>query len=417
MKLKLQQQLKLNNLKLLFITDNFIPETNAPASRTHEHCKEWIKKGADVTVVTSFPNFPEGKVHEGYKNTLKKTEIIDGIKVVRLWSFIRPNKGFVLRILDQISFAITAFIYLLFVKRKLYDAIIATSPQFFVGLTAMFISKFKTIPWFIEIRDLWPEGIILINRDGLLYKFLEKIEFLYYHYSTGIITVTSSYKTNIINRFNIPEDKIAVVYNGSNNKLFKFTKKSISLTKKIGLQDKFIFGYAGTIGISHALDFILNCSKEIYNFNERIHFLFIGSGAEYQNLKSLIKIKGLTNVTLLPSVRKEEVPKYLSIFDCGLVNLKKYDGYLKVIPSKIFELAAMNKPILLGVQGESELILNRYHAGRCFEPENKIEFIKSCKKLFKDDLKQYEQGLFKLSQDFDRKILAHKMYEFIKQKI
>lgn len=403
--------------KIIFITDNFTPETNAPASRTHDHCREWVKKGAYVTVITSFPNFPEGKIHKGYKNTLKKTEIIDGIKVIRLWSFIRPNKGFILRVLDHISFAITAFIYLLFVKRKSYDAIIATSPQFFVGLTAMFISKLKTIPWFIEIRDLWPEGIILIKKDSLIYKFLEKIEFLYYHYSTGIITVTSSYKSNIIKRFNIPEDKIAVIYNGSNNKLFKPTEKSILLAKEIGLQYKFIFGYAGTIGVSHALDFILNCSKEIYNFDERIHFLFIGSGAEYENIQSLIKTKGLTNVSLLPSVRKEEVPNYLSIFDCGLVNLKKFEGYLKVIPSKIFELAAMKKPILLGVQGESKSILNRYNAGLCFEPENKIEFIQCCKKLFIEDLKQYEQGLCKLSQDFDRKVLANKMYEFIKQKI
>ena len=130
-------------MKLLFISDNFIPETNAPASRTHEHCKEWVEKGAEVTVITSFPNFPEGKVHKGYKNSLKKIEIIDGIKVIRLWSFIRPNKGFVLRILDHISFAISAFIYLLLIKRKTYDAIIATSPQFFVGLSAMFISKLK----------------------------------------------------------------------------------------------------------------------------------------------------------------------------------------------------------------------------------------------------------------------------------
>ena len=97
----------------------------------------------------------------------------------------------------------------------------------------MFISKLKTIPWFIEIRDLWPEGIILIKKDSLIYKFLEKIEFLYYHYSTGIITVTSSFKSNIIKRFNIPEDKIAVIYNGSNNKLFKSTEKSILLAKEL----------------------------------------------------------------------------------------------------------------------------------------------------------------------------------------
>ncbi len=404
-------------MRLLFISDNFIPETNAPASRTHEHCKEWVEKGAEVTVITSFPNFPEGKVHKGYKNSLKKIEIIDGIKVIRLWSFIRPNKGFVLRILDHISFAISAFIYLLLIKRKTYDAIIATSPQFFVGLSAMFISKLKTIPWFFEVRDLWPEGIILIKKNGLIYRFLEKIEFLYYKNSTGVITLTSSFKSNIIERFNIPDEKISIVYNGSNNKLFSTTKKSNTLASSLGVKDKFIFGYAGTIGLSHALDFVLDCSEEIYNFDKRIHFLFIGSGSEFDNIQSLIKKNNLKNISLVANVPKEKVPYYLSIFDCGLVNLKKYDGYLKVIPSKIFELAAMSKPILLGLQGESKIIIKKYNAGVCFEPENKIEFIQGCKKLFNEDLKQYKQGLLKLSQDFDRKFLANIMYEFIKQKI
>ncbi len=404
-------------MKIIFITDNFIPETNAPASRTYDHCKEWVDKGANVTVITSFPNFPKGKIYDGYKNTLKKKEIIDGINVIRLWTFIRPNRGFFLRILDHISFALSSFIYLLLIKRKSFDAIIATSPQFFVGLTALFISKLKNIPWFIEVRDLWPEGIIFLKKDSLIYRFLEKIEYLYYYHSSGIITVTSSFKSSIIKRFNIPDHKISVIYNGSNNKLFKSNIKSKLLVKKLGLENKFIFGYAGTIGVSHAIDFILNCTKEIYEFDKRIHFLFIGSGAEFENIQLKIKKNNLINVSLLPSVKKNEIPEYISIFDCGLVNLKKFDGYLKVIPSKIFELAAMKKPILLGVQGESKLILKKYNAGLTFEPENKIEFIQSCKNLFNKDLKYYETGLDKLSYDFDRVILADKMYEFIKQKI
>ena len=141
----------MNNL--IFISDNFWPETNAPATRTYEHCREWVKGGVNVTVVTSFPNYPEGKVHNGYKNSLKKIEFIDGIKVVRLWSFIRPNKGFYLRILDQLSFAFSAFLYLLFINKKSFDVMVATSPQFFVGITALLISKIKNKPYFLEVRD------------------------------------------------------------------------------------------------------------------------------------------------------------------------------------------------------------------------------------------------------------------------
>lgn len=405
----------MNNL--IFISDNFWPETNAPATRTYEHCREWVKGGVNVTVVTSFPNYPEGKVHNGYKNSLKKIEFIDGIKVVRLWSFIRPNKGFYLRILDQLSFAFSAFLYLLFINKKSFDVMVATSPQFFVGITALLISKIKNKPYFFEVRDLWPEGIILIKKDGFLYKILEKIEFYYYYYSAGIITVTSSFKSNIINRFKIPREKIHVVYNGSNNELFQKHHKSKKLINELGLKNKFIVGYAGTVGVSHALDFILDCSKDINEFEKKIHFLFIGSGSEFEKIKSRIDKENLLNVSLFRGVNKNNIVEYLSIFDFGLVNLKKYEGYLKVIPSKIFELAAMNKPILLGVDGESRDIINKYKAGIFFEPENKTEFLNACKKMISTDLNKYKHGLKNISNDFDRIMLANKMLEFIKSRI
>lgn len=97
-------------MKILFITDNFPPEVNAPASRTYEHCKEWIKLGADVTVITGAPNYPQGKVYPGYKNKWRQTEVMEGIKVIRVWSYISRNEGFFKRILDYLSFAFTSFL-------------------------------------------------------------------------------------------------------------------------------------------------------------------------------------------------------------------------------------------------------------------------------------------------------------------
>lgn len=119
-------------MKILFLTDNFPPEYNAPATRTYEHCLEWVKQGADVTVITCFPNFPQGKVFEGYKNKWKQRETIHGIKVIRVWSFISQNAGFVKRTLDFLSFAVTSFFAGLFVK---CDTIVATSPQFFTAVS------------------------------------------------------------------------------------------------------------------------------------------------------------------------------------------------------------------------------------------------------------------------------------------
>ena len=127
-------------MKILFITDNFPPEVNAPATRTFEHCREWVKKGADVTVITCFPNFPGGKVYQGYRNKLFTKEIVDGIKVIRVWTYIAANKGIVRRSLDYLSFGIAAFLVGLFSS---FDIIIATSPQFFTAVSAGAISLLR----------------------------------------------------------------------------------------------------------------------------------------------------------------------------------------------------------------------------------------------------------------------------------
>ena len=137
-------------MRILFLSDNFPPEVNAPASRTYDHCKEWVKCGDEVTVITCVPNFPQGKVYEGYKNKWRHEEMIDGIRVIRVWSYIVANKGFVKRTLDFISYSVTAFIAGLFIKT---DVVIATSPQFFTALCGRTLAFWKRKPWIMEVRD------------------------------------------------------------------------------------------------------------------------------------------------------------------------------------------------------------------------------------------------------------------------
>src|SRR5680860_563989 len=140
-------------MKLLFLTDNFPPELNAPATRTYEHCREWVKEGMEVTVITCFPNFPKGKIFPGYKNKLYQIEEMEGIKVIRVWSFIAENKGMAKRFIDFISFAVSGFLAGLF--QKDIDKIIITSPQFFVSFSGYLLSLLKRKPWVFEVRDLW----------------------------------------------------------------------------------------------------------------------------------------------------------------------------------------------------------------------------------------------------------------------
>lgn len=397
-------------MKILFLTDNFYPEVNAPASRTYEHAREWVKAGHEVTVITCVPNFPKGKVFDGYKNKLWQKEAIDGIEVIRVWSYIAANKGFVRRTLDFISFSVTSFLAGLFVKA---DVIVATSPQFFTALSGRTLSFWKRVPWIMEVRDLWPESIKTVGamKDNLFIRYFEWEEMRCYRSAKTIVVVTDSFKRTLTAR-GVDADKIKVVKNGVDKEMFKPVPKDEALIGELGLEGKKIIGYIGTHGMAHKLDFILDCARNMQGRND-FHFLFIGAGAEREALLAKKEREGITNVTMLDSVPKDQVVRYISILDLSLINLRKSELFKTVIPSKMFENAGMQIPIIMGVQGEAQEMLEEYGAGLCFEPENEVDFNAKLQQLLSDpDL--YERcrtGGAEMSRDYDRKALADKMLE------
>ena len=401
----------MTNRNILFITDNFPPETNAPATRTFEHCKEWTAKGAEVTIITCAPNFPHGQVYKGYKNKFYQTEMVEGIKVIRVWSYMSSNSGFVKRILDYVSFSVTAFFAGLFQKT---DIIVATSPQFFTTWSACALSFLKRKPWVFELRDIWPESIRTVgamDHEKIL-DTLEKIELFLYRNSDKVIAVTDAFKSNLIRR-GITEKKIEVVTNGSNMELFAPREKDQVLLRSLGIDDKFIVGYIGTHGLAHSLDFIMRAISKIDD--PEIHFLFIGDGAMKKTIQKLAEDLKLTNITFLKPVTKDQVPHYLSCVDLSLAPLKKEENFKTVIPSKIFEASAMQKPTLLGVEGQAQKIIEEHHAGLCFEPENEKDFLEKLIRLKNDKTlyKQCQKGCSELADEYDRKKLADKMLNIL----
>ncbi len=399
-------------MRILFITDNFPPEVNAPATRTYEHAIEWLKdENVEVTVVTTAPNFPHGNIYDGYKNKFYFKEDMDGIEVIRIWTYITSNSGFLRRILDYFSLGFMAFWVGMFKK---HDVVIATSPQFFTTWAAWGISKIKGTPWIFELRDLWPESIKTVGamKDGMAIRFLEKIEIGLYKSCDKVVAVTEAFKKNLVGR-GIDEDKIEIVTNGSNVELFYPREKDKELLSELNLQDKFVVGYIGTHGLAHSLDFIVESISKVED--DDIHFLFIGDGAMKSKIIDMANELKLKNITFLDPVNKESVPKYLSVCDVSLAPLKKEDNFKTVIPSKIFEASAMLKPTLLGVVGQAQEILEKYGAGVCFEPENEKEFLEKLTILKnKEVYEKSQRGCELLAKDYDRKRLANKMLDIIK---
>lgn len=403
-------------MHILFLTDNFPPEVNAPASRTFEHCREWVKEGHQVTVITCAPNFPKGKVFEGYKNKLWQSEDLSGIRVIRVWSYITANEGFTKRVLDYVSFMITAIIAGMFVRKV--DVVVGTSPQFFTACAAYVTGLLKHVPWVFELRDIWPESIRVVGamKNSKVLDFLEKIELFLYKRASAIVTVTNSFKDTLTRR-GVDSNKIFVVTNGVDSSRFSPREKDQDLVARYNLQGKFVAGYIGTHGLAHSLDTLLDAASRLSKLpdGDRFRILLLGDGANKSSLKKRAKAESLDNIIFVDTVSKDEVVRYWSILDVSIIHLKKNELFTTVIPSKLFECMGMAIPILHGVLGESAAIVEQEQVGLVFEPQNSELLCKSLLKLG-DDLSMY--NYFKLNgpeaaKRYDRKVLARKMLVII----
>lgn len=399
-------------MHILFLTDNFPPEVNAPASRTFEHCREWVKAKHQVTVITCAPNFPKGQVYNGYRNKLWHLEQMEGIRVIRVWSYITANEGFAKRILDYQSFMITGAIAGMFVRGV--DIVIGTSPQFFTVCAAWVTSVLKQVPFIFELRDLWPESIRAVGaiQDSAVIRLLEKLEIFLYRRAKGIISVTYAFRENLVRR-GIDRNKIDVVTNGVDMSRFKPRPKDAQLLQHLGLEGKFVSGYVGTHGMAHHLETILDAAEKIKASPDgRIfHFILLGDGARKQALKKEATNRGLDNVTFIDSVPKEEVARYWSLLDVSIIHLRKTELFTSVIPSKLFECMGMGLPVLHGVAGESAEIVRKEGVGIVFEPENASELVFHLKILQCDKVTYatYQKKCLQAAKKYDRSTLARDM--------
>ena len=371
-------------MKILFLTENFPPETNAAATRVFERACYWAQWGHDVTVITCAPNFPFGRLFPGYQNRWHQVETIDGIRVVRVKSYIAANAGIARRTFDFISFMITGSIAGLFANRP--DVVVATSPQFFSAVAGWMVGAMRRRPFVFELGDLWPASIAAvgaINNSAFL-RAIEKVELFLYRRSACVIALTHAFKENLVRR-GICMNKIAVVINGVDMHRYGPRDRDAELAKKWDLTKHFVVGYVGTHGMAHGLGNVLDAAERLKDVLN-LRFLMVGAGADRAALIQSAQQRNLNNVVFIPSQPKEAMPQIWSLCDVALVHLRDVPVFAEVIPSKMFEAMGMGLPLLLSLpDGEASAILQFDGAGLWVPPEDSVALANATMRLFRDD--------------------------------
>ena len=361
------------------LTQWFDPE---PTFKGLLFAKALKSKGHDIEVITGLPNYPEGKLYPGYKRRLFQREVIEGIRINRVYLYPSHDNSVVRRIINYASFAVTSCFYGIFCIGKA-DVLYVYHPPLFVGVSGALISIFRRIPMVYDIQDLWPDTLQatgMINNRMIL-GFIGKLCTWTYRRTRKIVVLSPGFKQRLIER-GVPEKQITVVYNWCNEAAAASNSIGIRVSNEYGMDGRFNVVFAGNIGAAQALDYVLKAAGKLKIFTKEVQFVFVGAGIKVQSLKDIVHRDGLDNVRFMPQLPITAIGEVLKRADVLLVHLKNNPLFEVTIPSKTQAYLLAGKPILMAVRGDAADLINRSGAGLCAVPECPESIAGAVLKLF-----------------------------------
>ncbi len=408
-------------MKLLILTQYFPPEIGAPQNRLYELAVRLQQKGADISVLTAMPNYPQMQIHQAYKGKFYSYEEMNSLKVHRAWIYVSKSKSIIIRLINYFSFVFSSLLIGL-IKIKKHDILIVESPPLFLGITAYLLSRAKKAELVFNVSDLWPESaekLGLVTNKSML-KLSTYLEEFCYRKASLITGQTQGICKNISTRF--PQKKVYWLKNGVDVNFYN-TDKPIERNWReengFSMED-FILIYAGIMGYAQGLEVIIEAAKNLVNQGD-IKFVFLGSGPEKEKLINLKNKFNLKNISFFEAVPKVKMQDILMATDASIIPLRKLDIFKGAIPSKIFENLALRKPIILGVEGEAkELFIDDAKAGLAFEPENANDLSQKIVEAYanRNQLKEFgNNGYLFVKQYFSRDVIANDLWKFLNDNI
>jgi glycosyltransferase involved in cell wall biosynthesis len=402
-------------MRVLLITHYFPPEVGAPQARLSEMARTWAEDGADVTVLTGMPNHPTGVIPEAYRRAVLRRERIDGYQVLRTWLYATPNEGFLKKALGHLSFMVTSVLLGAWRVGRV-DVVVVSSPTFFSIASAWLLSKIRGARLVVEVRDLWPAIFVELGvlTNLRLIGLLERLELAAYGAADVVVVVSEGFRDNLLRR-GVPEGKVHVIRNGVDLSRFgEGTAADPKVRASLGAKDGHaLVLYLGAHGISQGLSAVVDAAALMSS--DPIHFAFVGEGADKKRLAERVAELGLSNVTLLPAVPRDDVPGLLAAADVCLVPLRDVPLFSTFIPSKLFEYLAAGKAVAGSVRGETARIL-RDAGAVVVEPEQPDALAKALRTLCADSearVRMGESGRAYVAEHFDRQHLARRYSDLL----
>lgn len=338
-------------MKVQILTQYYSPESVGAAVWIRNLAADLVKKGHDVTLLTGFPNYPDGVIQPHYRHKLFLKETVDGIPVIRSYIYASPAKTFIKKLLNFTSFSLTSLLSGLFAPRP--NVIYAILPPLQLGLTAVILRRLKRCKLVVNVQDVWPRAIVAAGlvSNKFVVRLLEAVERFVYRQADAITVISNGFRDDLLSK-NVQREKIFVIPNWADPDDIKPSNED-GFRKELGIKDEdFLLVYSGGMTYNSFLEPVIESLSALKE--ERITFLIAGDGVKKKEIEKLAESKDLKNVSFLPFQSWDGYKRLLNAADVCLVTLAPGFGNVSV-PSKTFKIMAAGKPILALSPKESDL--------------------------------------------------------------
>lgn len=370
-------------LNITFLTQYFPPEPGPPPARYSALSKKLSQMGHNVTVITTFPNYPTGIVPSNYKGKFFVREQSEGVRVFRTWIYATPNKGVFKRLLSQLTFAISSVFAYPFIGQQ--DIVYTEYPPLFSALSGYIMSRLCRAKYILNVADLWLDfaaELNMVKKKSVFFKIAKIVERFCCLKADKITTPTQSFLNNLIEAEKIDQNKIYLLANAVDTNFFTSCSEPEAykqVRSKCGLDNKFVLFYGGMHGPSQALHILIEAARILKE--KPICFLFVGDGSEKKSLMTLAQKYRLENVIFKDIVPKDQMPNFICAADSCIVSLIGLPMIQKAIPSKTLEYMACAKPVIANAGGELAQLIKKAKCGIVIKPGNPTALAKGINEM------------------------------------
>jgi glycosyltransferase involved in cell wall biosynthesis len=354
-------------MRILLLTQWFEPE---PTFKGMAFARQLLSQGHDVEVLTGFPNYPEGKLYDGYRVRWRTRETIEGVSIIRVPLFASHDAAALRRVWNYASFALSASLLGPFLVRPA-DVVYVYSPPGTIAMPAFALRLLRGMPFVYDVNDLWPDSLPATGmvRNRFVLWLVALWSRMTYAIASRIVVGSPGLKARLQAR-GVPPEKVVLIHNWVDEASILRGAAMASGAAEPAMNGRFNVVFAGNMGKAQALDAVIDAAAIVALRSSQVQFVFIGGGVEVQQLKARMAELELTNVRFLPRRPMSQIGPILAAADVLLVHLRNEPLFEITLPSKTQAYLAAGRPILMAVQGDAAALVEESGGGVCCSPED-----------------------------------------------